>query len=282
MDYTRLILTSIKGGRGSGYFGHAGRPGKRGGSAASVSAGYYSSGGVPINDDTAWKVESSFRNRVYERGYDLGAIEQGVQRVSEWHVFVRVTPETLVKIIEDGRLKNQYEAGRSGGYFNPNARINAESSFFGETRERKDRPIYGYLYDKLEGSDSKRDHALDQYGSIVIGLDDSVRERTSFLNGDSFAEGSRFATFGSCATAPSPMLNPRAFSFGLISGKDASEIVPSARHVSMRGYFEAQIHGGVKLSGIRRVRISEKDKIKVSSETLSRIRDAGIRVDWIE
>ncbi len=69
--------------------------------------------------------------------------------VDNSEVGIRVKMSTLEKALDgDGKLKNQFETGTSGGAFDPDWRSDVEYSLFGVPKDlpAEDRPIYGMMF----------------------------------------------------------------------------------------------------------------------------------------
>jgi hypothetical protein len=185
-------------------------------------------------------------------------------------VRIRVPRQVLQEVLQDGRFKNQFESGRSGGTLDYDIRADAEHHLFGYGDEDLDalqdpdmpvnsvvepaeRPIYGYL----SNDEVERFAMVQQYGDAITILKPEVRTRTTFTFDDSLAK--RYI--------PSPVNEPSYESLPPLSrlGRPGEEpVFPatpdgtflSAEHLwqvhGMR-YIEAQIHGGVRLEDIERV-----------------------------
>ena len=188
--------------------------------------------------------------------YAAFAAQQGVSvlhyrtaveaRVRAWvhggEVRVRVRAHVLPLVLQDGRLKNQFETGTSGGLLNLPSRIATEAALFQipASAAAADRPVYGYLEGTLEPS-------VVQYGVVVLGLNNDVRARTTFTLADSLDHTNHGTD---PYVAPSPLNNPTvdaAFTEVDISG------APDVASATGWGYVECQIHGGVSVADIARV-----------------------------
>ncbi len=152
-------------------------------------------------------------------------------------IVVRLRPDALSSVLRDGRMKNAYETGRSGGDSGTSAgyrakRARAEQIFFGidPKAPASERPIYAHVAVagvRAVPSDSGLDR-LSAYGDVQIVLRDTVRPRTTASMGDSIDDH----------ILPSPI--------------DAPEWYSTAAGRFGR-YAEAQVHGGVSTSDIAEV-----------------------------
>jgi hypothetical protein len=202
-------------------------------------------------------------------------------------VVVRVTPSVLEHVLDDGRLKTQYESGRSGGYRETNLdnRRMGELATTGTSLDTPDaeRPVYGSVAvsglrgagrdDFFDGNKVNPDR-LSQYGRVQVVLKPSVRGRTTFTVGDSL--DTRYTGRASRLTDPS------IASAGLVASGRGGLV-----HTGLRGdplgrdyespqfrgnqYVEAQIHGGVRVDDIAEVVLPSR-----AGKLVSRLDAAGI------
>lgn len=164
----------------------------------------------------------------------------------------RRSTDSLVRILNDGRFKSQFETGKSGGTLNPDYRAAAEKYMFGYQKALpvEQRPIYGYL------RDPGRPDGASWYGDALMDLRPSVRERTTVVWTDSLG----------AAAQPSPLNRIRASAFDPRSGTGT----PTMPKIGRTGYpyTEAQMHGGVSADDILRVTFEAKpdDAVAVTLE----------------
>lgn len=161
-------------------------------------------------------------------------------------IAMRVTPQDLDQVLDDGRFKTSHETARSGGFHNPKAREDLEQQVFGIDPADPDlegRPVYGYVAVngiRRQGLDS----ALGQYGSVQVVLKDSVRRRTTASVGDSMARRS--------SARPSPVDAPQHWSYN-VGGQPAGQYRVDGEKLAHSSYVEAQVHGGVTTGDIEEV-----------------------------
>lgn len=178
-------------------------------------------------------------------------------------VAVRVSPKTVEHILNDGRIKSQFETNKSSGKKDFGVRASIERALFGITdkphQNAEKRPIYGYVaMDGIRpagvGSSQLGDpstDALSQYGQVQVVLKDHVRDRTTAMFGDSMNNMSE--------AIPTPINNPDWRSFqasrGGITGKGLMGLDRSGDNQEFRAgaYAEAQIHGGVGVDDIEEI-----------------------------
>jgi SPP1 gp7 family putative phage head morphogenesis protein len=195
--------------------------------------------------------------------YYIEGVEKGLQEEMEKNeVFVRVTPENLEKVVEDGKLKNTFDNKKTSAPLKANKvtykryreeRLSAEDKLMGVDRESTDRPVYGYLsktetgrlvnaphnveYNKPEEDDP----FLEGYGSVSLKLKPAVKERSTWSNIDSLDSQDRIRT--------SPITKPSYFS--MWEGYNQNIIRSESQFDTDKGtYWEAQIFGGVTLGDI--------------------------------
>lgn len=228
------LFEVLKGGPRSGNRGHAGRLGKRGGSAPGVR------GGVPQNLETKEIVQTYLKSM-----YDPKDIEEAVTRLSnlvkDCPVVTRVPENVLIKILDDGRFKNQHESRTSQGEFYPAYRKDAEKRAFGEGNL----PIYAYIATNKSASPDAFTPTTFNYGGVKIIFNDDVKTRTSITAGDSLTMFYKEKGTGS------PLLKPTEDS---LDG-NGDTLMGNGKPKDLT-YIEAQIHGGLTVKDIEKVIIS--------------------------
>jgi hypothetical protein len=257
-----LLTTSatvrVKGGPTSGHHGHAGRPGKIGGSVpgrAHMVGGLasnriskkinltledaYSHIGYrpdPSTEAQAWEYEVNAAGGV---GVDYQEFNNYFNIfIEDKPVSIRVSHVDSDKVLKDGRFKSQHEAQNSNGYYAPEERLHAEHRGLGAPKDLPldKRPIYGYV------PKSDTDRSASCYGIIEFVLKEDVKYRTTVNLGDSFG------SMGEGRLTPRPFMS-----------RDKS----GSMHWLMKefyfnkgkigSYIEAQIHGGVTVRDISKI-----------------------------
>jgi hypothetical protein len=213
------------------------------------------------------------------------AVETRLQEeLKDTDVFIRLTPNKLSTVLDEGEYKNMFLTGKSGVTVGGkgittedyrNHRIEAEHKLMGiPTDTVEGRPIYGYLskhengrlfHPEGEQEWDKTDAFLEAYGSVAIKLKQSTtRERTTWTNMDSLDSGGR--TYTSTLDQPSM--------FSMHHYWDArSYNVEDDFSVDEGTYWEAQIYGGLRLEDIEHIYMREEPK---SKQLLKRLKKAGI------
>ena len=173
----------------------------------------------------------------------------------EGTVMIAVPAEDVTKVLTDAKFKTQFETADSQGVLAEEKRALEETKNF-DLHPNVDaslRPVYGYV-----AMGDLTSYQVSNYGGVRFELEDSVKERTTFTDGDSL--GSDFI--------PVPMSGPitqrealgalENFSpdgnFGgfLSDYKDVSMLVDS-----QETYVEAQIRGGVDLRSVKKIHLPE-------------------------
>lgn len=206
-------------------------------------------------------------------------------------------PDTLMKILDDGRFKSQFETSASGGYFGPGVRADVESRLFNipnaVDHAPDQRPIYGFLVDAKADREEVQDVASG-YGRIRVVLNESATQRATMTGSDSLGIDSEHEP----DFVPSPVTNPSVASmmYSTLMRKSSDDRSNVARKDDARGalqsiidskqiqdfggiygYVEAQIHGQVKASDIVAVYIwpSHYDR---RPDLVQRLKGLGIDV----
>lgn len=200
---------------------------------------------------------------------------------------VAIDAENLLKVIEDGRFKTQYETKASNGAYKPALRREAELAISGVPLDTKasERPIYGYLAmqetgksEQTNGYNADRwnvnNHGVNQYGNVRVVFDDSVKQRTSYTMVDSL---DRHAL-------PQPLHRNDKKSL-IMAGLNA-DATPSHEGLQREGYVEAQIYGGLKMKDVKKIYVTPVKKYDeekgayiqtLPEETVKRIKDALLK-----
>lgn len=220
---------------------------------------------------------------VYAQRHDLGPPSPKLKRelakklkneFANKKIAVRVTPKNLEHILRDGRIKSQFETGKSKGMNNQVGRAQYEQIMFGIDpkidKNPEKRPIYGYV--AVDGIRPATYHegslggigtdALTQYGQVQVVLKDSVRDRTTAMYGDSL----NHAAFG----LPSPINQPSWLSYtpmnnqgGITGNLDTLNRDPRDFKLRSQIYVEAQVHDGVSTDDIAEVVFPSKPSATV-------------------
>jgi len=202
----------------------------------------------------------------------------------------RTKQETLELILDSGRFKSQIEVAHSGGTLDPVLRADVEKQLFGFPLDvdPKKRPTYGALVEDLEGTVLSAD-----YGDTVVIFKDSLKRRTTWVDGDSFDCKSE-------VMRPSPLGKPSADSLPI--GRmhrnimEKEPFVDKSRKELLRDeiktigtkkhydYTEVQIHGTVSTSDIAEVVFSREPSERLKEALMAqdipwRVSDEIIRRD---
>lgn len=237
-----------------------------------------------------------FRERhVDEFTEEMGEqIEKDIKDIlDENDMATRVSMENLDKILEDGRIKSQFETGKSSTTINADIRKEMEQTLFGYNLDLEDslRPIYGYLTNFKNGFDGSSTNGSIMYGNVAIKLKKSnLSNRTTFTFGDSL-DGTRWDV-----KVPSLFTNPSKISisanrsltdnYGKFTGKLPKDLKDITENIP---YIELQFHGGVSIKDIEKVYIYKsfdtwrgKQSLNIDDKVLKKITDKldKLKIDY--
>lgn len=254
----KATISITKGGPGSGHHGHKGRIGKVGGSVPDRGNPKIVELLDNLRDNARYSLmtfeDSEEWGIVQRTGYyteeALAKLQNDTEMVVEGSsILMRRNSQTFWKYIyADGKFKNQFQTGTSGGLLDKTFREQVEYDVFGvpRTAEAELRPLYGYM------SDSIRLDNVGYYGDMVIEFDkDKIANRTTFTGYDSlnnhrndFGDGMRPYPFAFVD-------NPK---WQAMIDYQGGEINTSWPSLNVREeYIEVQIHGGLNLSDVKRI-----------------------------
>lgn len=185
-------------------------------------------------------------------------------------VAIRVTHESLERILDDGRFRSQFESGLATGTQDMHGKARREASWFGTSPHAQDdkdkRAIYGYV--AMNGIVPADSHGttwkdgpdkLSMFGTAQVVLKKDVRSRTAAMYGDSAVNWSEGRL--------SPIDNPSWESFTGIGDPKSFTREKALRdldrdHASFEfrstAYAEAAITGGVTTDDIAEVVFAKK------------------------
>lgn len=199
----------------------------------------------------------------YETNQLLDLVQNGKPTIS-------IRPGVLDSILLDGRFKNQFETGTSGGALSPDTRKTVENAIFDyePNVSVSRRPIYGYMTNHsdisykagdIRDSFSTTNPYVSHYGEIKVILKDSVKNRTTFTVGDSL-DNSIFAHNLGAVTKEQLIMSGYSFQRN-------------------PGYIEAQIHNGVTTDDIEEI-VCDKNSVAIIRNKLDKAGLSGVKVRW--
>ncbi|MGW1741785.1 hypothetical protein ACWCPQ_23620 [Nocardia sp. NPDC001965] len=237
---------------------------------------------------------SSLHRKLAELSEQLGARPEEVSAVMRHQlrglfankdIAIRVTPEGLAGILRNKRFVTAVDIAHPNSNV-VRSRVALHDDCFGYDRRTYPpelRPVAGYV--RILGEQPSGPRSLDAlavYGDVQVVLKPEVLGRTTACVGDAVSH--------SFHTRPSPVLDPNAWSYGIVPhGAADTEFGHHAALGVLTGidrqydsaeflrhqYVEAQVHGGVKVSDIDHV-IFPGEPPGALSEALSSARDGGI------
>lgn len=182
-------------------------------------------------------------------------------------VVIRAPAGALGKILDDGRVKSQFETNASGGLLDNSMRSASERQMFGYPNDlpNKLRPIYGYMEeDPTHVEDPGGDASM--YGDAKLVLKETVRQRTTFTVEDSMTGTfidppaiNKVERSFELVRSPSLLTDPKWYADPSLGDYDQipewETVSPTGEDGSPAGYVETQIHGGVSLNDIDYIRV---------------------------
>jgi hypothetical protein len=231
----------------------------------------------------AWNPEFKERERLTATeltSEELNLGREQLQQVAKAPITIRVSSGDLElrKIAESGGFKSLTEMPEPTiGYEIDyrEGRFDLEKGLWGLPTDSNS-PIYGYFDTPLQKGVN---NMTDMYGDVKIVLKDSVAGRTTISPGDSANHGLTpvrvtDAQKGNLSIEQiDSAYQSRHFQRGMTT---VSQAIRSVRPINEIDYFEAQIHGGVRLSDIKSVRL--KKYSIVGDSTIALLEKAGIEV----
>jgi len=171
---------------------------------------------------------------------------EAYSEVAEKPLRININESSLEKVLDDGRFKSAFENPPVYGEY-MERRMTIETDSMGIPRAVKpiERPIYG----SLSGD-------ATMYGEIEVTLKKTVKGRTTMTLGDSFAEQNPVSikdvlsgnVTRNALVQASPTNSTGKLYALAVDGADVDLI--SKQFKQSQTYWEAQIHGGVKLGDI--------------------------------
>lgn len=154
---------------------------------------------------------------------------------------IRIDDRDLQNVLEEGRIKSQFETYKSKGVNNRQLRAGLEDDLFSYPSNLPDaeRPVYGYLHngEKILNNDQY----LDGYGYNRVVLKKGIRKRTTVSGGDSLDNQNNLAQM------PFDRADSKAISH------DWQNNIYNKKILGSPDYWEAQIHGGLDIDQIEKV-----------------------------
>ena len=167
-------------------------------------------------------------------------------------VIIGVPMQVMGQVLQDGRIKNQFETGTSQGVLDTDFRGTFEQIVFGGEGDVR----YGYLDILGERRHADGEENLSgQYGQVELTLKADVKERATFSVEDSLD------TWGNRDTPylPTPIMDPQweAFSFADTNAQGIGELQQATdlTEAGDNNYIEAQVYGPVTLDDVEKITV---------------------------
>lgn len=239
---------------------------------------YQSAFNYNLQMDVAVQLNKEFPNDPWLSKYIPQALEtrETVKEVvGKAFVTTAIEKDDFLKVIEDGRFKTQFETRDSNGHYEPSMRQRREYGMFETPMDtpKGERPIYGFLTTQISGTTENtmpynatmfnaNSDSIGQYGDVRVVLNSDVRERTTWTAEDSL-DGLNF---------PQPLIGGNSDKAIDLAGF-WQNVSPSHDGFIREQYFEAQVHGGIKMSDVAQVVVTKE-------ETLQEVQDAMLKAGY--
>lgn len=208
---------------------------------------------------------------------DIELIGKTMRQLIENNEFAMRVPSTVLnKILADGKFKNQFETGTSGGALNRNAREAATKQLFGSdttSMSNADFEKYGYLAQK-DFAQELKDHMYEvaQYGDVRIVFDKKkLMNRTTFTTEDSLGPAMRRAMVAGDVNNPRANGTDHRNLFGLADKlkkiddrgyyRDVDimhDPINFSDAITYGSYIELQYHGQVTTNDIEKIQMTTR------------------------
>lgn len=294
VDEIVLVSNFAKGGGGSGNWGHAGRPGRRGGSAPGgghrmleqqygvVARGQERIENDPYVGEPEYSLSLYALNQQRELSEDNLA-KFGISREDakkelraisqEGKPAMRTSVDSLSEMIDSGYISNAFDTNTgtgSGGMMS--FRQDVEERGFGVPKELEGskRPVYGFL--KLPGIEGRE----TVYGGVELEFDDSVLDNATMTMGDSLR-----ATFG--VVKGTSVRNPDIECISTVpTGSKNRSSFSSTREFLLNDieYVEVQFPGRISTKAIKKV-TDFGGFLSSRPDFVKRLREIGIKVEGV-
>jgi len=207
------------------------------------------------------KGQSNFKQCKEEffRDYEDKVTEMQEEIIDTSKIFTNTDPESALQILKDGRIKNQFETGKSHGALSNETRVEHEYYALGVPKDTPPqyRPVYGWWALDREQAREVNKAVADGYGEITLQMKPTVKWRSTFTDGDSLGAVPGYHMVwgvGNMGKYNVPETTAHDL-MAYLEGTTLSFFPPSAKAFHSGSYTEAQIHGGVSLKEVERVYI---------------------------
>lgn len=183
----------------------------------------------------------------------LKSLNSGIKKViDESDMVINIRADDMIKVLDDGTFKNQFESGHSGGLFSPSERKWLERDKFNVPREEvianADRPIYGALHPKFDPDDAEivryyTRGPSSHYGNgvHVVMKKDNVIENATMTIGDSL--DNKADVIGTLMSDPVYSGRDWSYSPAKVILYDNGKRDIKDIYNGYGGYWEFQLHG---------------------------------------
>lgn len=216
---------------------------------------------------------------------------------------MHISSSNLIKALQDGSFKNQHESGSSGGFFSPKTRARFENRLFnvpienGSGMKDSDRPVYGLLVPRYNGSDSTRNYYNNGPGSwygdgiTVVFKRESVLNQATLTIGDSFDYSSDIQAILASDPKRTGSFSAKKVNELLMqvdpSDKNGAtdsliQLTSGINHKAVDQYIEVQLHGekSHSVDNIQKVFLDRRQSLNYT-ELLEVLDEKKIPYEWI-
>ena len=237
-----------------------------------------------------WIEGARFRGDVNEAIEKVKKISQKIvkEAYKKAKIFKAEWPETLLKILDDGRIKNQFETNSSSGLLDFEFRNDVESSLFSipHTLHPKYKPKYGFWLPEF----NRKKYGglfmnLRQYGNYYIEFKSSIKKRSTLTFGDSLNDNYYIVPFNKDYQPPTAIpfmpYQPISYFKSVIDGKikDVDDLLTTG---GVRyEYTEAQMFGNLTVKDIAKIYIPPLEKNKsITKQIIEKLEELNIPYDF--
>lgn len=172
-----------------------------------------------------------------------------VSLVEQSDVGVRINENNFYNLLKSGEFKNQFQTGTSTGVLDHNARRELESNLFNvpENIMLEDRPIYGMLFPKNDGSQLSNNYFRDPYNGRSYGDIVCIFKKENIINESTLTLGDSLAYKG--RVGATELSNPKFNGSNPYMGQkiksldDIDNATINDFAFGINSYPEVQIHG---------------------------------------
>ncbi len=182
--------------------------------------------------------------------------------IDENEYSMRVGTDIMGEILKDGRFKNQFETGTSGGTLSKQWRKKATHKLFGvdlKGIKYKNYEKYGYLGDK--------DLLLDAnspigYGDVIVRFDkNKLRNKVTYTLGDSLGNACNDRVIAGNISNPRAngiVKNELKYIYDVLKSNEINTVKDFVYETNIDRYLELQYHGELTMKDVKEICFTDK------------------------